>query len=61
MTKTITPPHPDHDKTADQSSTQFKEDVGIEENPDYKDWEEWEELEKELKEGKYDLSVMLMN
>jgi hypothetical protein len=51
MTKTATP-HPDHDKAADQtedqSSTQFKEDVGIEEDADY---ENWEKLEKEIEEG----------
>jgi|GEM_PF-958098 len=62
MTKTATPPHPDHDKaadqTTDQSSTEFKEYEGIEEDPDY---ENWEDLEKEIEEGKHDLSGMLMN
>jgi hypothetical protein len=45
MTKTATP-HPDHDKAADQtedqSSTQFKEYEGIEEDADYQNWEELE-------------------
>jgi hypothetical protein len=62
MTKTATPPHPDHDKTtyqtADQLSAQFKEYEGIEEDADY---ENWENLEKEIEEGKYDLSGLLMN
>lgn len=62
MTKTATPPHPDHDKAADQtedhSSTQFKEYEGIEEDADY---ENWEKLEKEIEEGEYDLSGLLMN
>jgi hypothetical protein len=57
MTKTATPP-PDHDKAADQSSTQFKEYEGIEEDADY---ENWEKLEKEIEEGEYDLSGLLMN
>lgn len=62
MTKTATPPNPDQDKPADQtseqSSTQFKEYEGIEEDADY---ENWEKLEKEIEEGKYDLSGLLMN
>lgn len=57
MTKTATPPHPDHDKSP-TTSTQFKEYEGIEEDPNY---ENWEKLEEELKKGEYDLSGMLIH
>lgn len=57
MTKTVTPPHPDHDKSP-TTSTQFKEYEGIEEDAYF---ENWEKLEKEIEEGEYDLSGLLMN